>query len=248
MDLLPYYILWTIAYSLGVIAYFTWIYHIYLRFKRWKFGEHAVGDVIKIWKEVTKKDDGKLIPSYYVTFSFIDDQTDRFLAKLVEKFVNKSFPEHIITTCTEYIGSDSFQFWYGPYEITTEINEESYLEIKDLQEPTKLNIIYDPSNPYNVGISNMGWQTGILHVIFYYGGPIILGLLTWLLAYGTKYTFGSAGFSDDQKREMLYISSGVAVFIGVLFLIIFHCMKLKRYCCCKKELELQIGKGNAIVL
>ena len=219
-----------IAISVAIIYSLTTflcaIYH-YARFKRWKHGKRTNAKVLDHWTEYESSDDGTYgNATHYIKFSFVDDQTDQYLAILVAKYMTideyQTLPLELIKLICKFIVYDnSVIFFTGPYQVT----RKATIDVMGLSE--QVNIVYDINNPYNVDfqqIQNDGFCSKILLCLWIIVTAYVGLQLHWIML----------GWVTLAMMVLSGMFAGLSI-IGIPYFAISICKRNKLYACTKQR-------------
>eukprot|EP01084_Bolivina_argentea_P008608 16114_1 len=223
-----YYIsrcLWFIPWSILLCLICRHIYRELLSRRRYKYGIHTNATITKKWKQMGEGEDTSYY--FYIQYKFDDKRaiiTNQCMKILIQKLIPKDsnifLPNDIITLCVEYIGT-VFIFWYGPYYVTTRIDENVY---DMLYQRDDINISYDPKYPHNAIILFDNKSEKRSHITFIISTIVLCGI-------GISLIYGLISTIDFDQRFpiILLIIFGISIPCAIS-IIIWTCSKNKSFC------------------
>ena len=137
-------VLLSIMYSLPLLAS---INHLILIYKRWRYGKETTAEIINTYSKIGHKRN----ITHWMQYSFIHDETEIYIHKLVTNYVQGALFHDLTEIIMEYIGYNSILFYYGPYESECTYDPTEYQPIIQ----GDVNILYDTTNPYNLALIGM---------------------------------------------------------------------------------------------
>eukprot|EP01083_Nonionella_stella_P074359 201662_1 len=231
-----------VAASCVCSVYIYAIYTMHLSRRRKKNSATSTGTVI----------DRTHYESYTIKYQFDDRRveiTERFLPRLFHKFLfypdSDECPVDIINICVQYLGMDTFAFWYGPFSAQTKVAEREWYRYRI---GAGIGIQYDATNPHNCDnyIENPSVHANdcVENTIFYFcvmWGNVAITIMTVFMVY---HLIQSEHVKSDNVGSVLVLCILSPLCIALAIVSYLLCWK-RRTCCFKSNLERSFNVSKA---